>query len=344
MTASFTRRTRLASAALMSTLSISSVAVGCGNTRTDTVSQTQKAACPTASTPETDRLVAQIPAKTTLSPAGRPARLNFNLPADAAQGPATWYVLRLSADLSMNPSQPNQTSAGIIGATNGRVSHQVELERRPEGIRLFWNGLLGGPHHEATTKPKATIKFDNYLQTTGVKPGKNTLELRIDQRGGNLVRQVTVRPGSGIYQASHPPEQLGLEAPQTVEATNGEELAVPYTLTRASNRAADTPTRINVTAQGLQIHGPSSHTLDCIGERTSRRFTLTGDPGNYIVRVSAAGDYNQATAIINVHIAVPASPSNKPRLIAAALLLLAAVGVARSGNIRRRLKKPQSQP
>lgn len=118
------------------------------------------------------------------------------------------------------------------------------------------------------------------------------LELSIDQRGSNLVRQVKVRPGSGIYQTSHPPGSLGLEVPQTVAAKAGHKLTVPYQLTRSSNRP-DTPTKVSITAQGLRVHGDAARTVDCVGDRATGQFTLTGAPGDYVVQVAAVGDYNR---------------------------------------------------
>jgi hypothetical protein len=117
----------------------------------------------------------------------------YRLPADARQGPGSWWKLRLHARVRIDPQSP-VGPVYINGSTNGRTCASIRfLVLRPHGRLEVVSDALGLVNgREIMRGPTSTreIRFENYLQYRGVRPGLNELELEVQRTSRARIRDI----------------------------------------------------------------------------------------------------------------------------------------------------------
>jgi hypothetical protein len=242
-------------------------------------------------------------------------------------------------------------SAGNVylsASTNGYTSAQATLKRASAAGPVKVNTLdeIEGEVEHATRSRTVDIDFTNYLQTRGVKPGRNTLRFSLSRFGRLPVERVLILPGSGVRATHLTPTRLVLSAPASVlRGTVGDTLELGYRLT---NRG-DTPARRVV--YGLD-RGASREELSS-PRRLIRRvpalpgggeikgtFKVTAEaPGSYRLRLRAGsgnvGEIHSVTQDVLIA-SKPDEPSRLlPSLVGVALLSGGALLALRARARRR---------
>ena len=137
----------------------------------------------------------------------------YRLPGNAAQGKKTWYLLRLHFRIQFDP-QTHPGYAVLSGLTDGRAAVQIQffVARRHGRLRIGWTSLdlLNGLRNHVASSPAIDVADENYLQLAGVRPGDNTLTVRVEQYGGIHIRSVRIFRDTGVLSTRLGPAKLKL--------------------------------------------------------------------------------------------------------------------------------------
>jgi hypothetical protein len=256
------------------------------------------------------------------------------LPPDAAQGPTTWYTFALRFRVTFADGGADRGSARVSASVNGGAAALVTLRSQADGVRVFHDGYLAGPRNTVTLDRTTEVVYENYVQTKGIRPGPGSFEIALDDRG-KLVRELRIEPASGVYPTAAHPEQLAVSAPRRIDARVGETIDLRYALTRRGQRA-DRPVTVSAETAGGPIRLDSQESrYESVGSGRDGSFRVTAaETGQYQIRLTAQGGYNQPTATVLVVVAPARSSGDVAQLLAAGGLSL--VGLVVLMSARRR--------
>jgi hypothetical protein len=117
----------------------------------------------------------------------------YRLPTDARQGPGSWWKLQLHLRVRIDPRSP-VGPVYVTASTNGRTCASIRfLVRRAHGRMEVISDALGlVKGREVTSGPTLTrgLRFENFLQYRGVRPGLNELELEVERTSRAKIRDV----------------------------------------------------------------------------------------------------------------------------------------------------------
>lgn len=174
------------------------------------------------------------------------------------------------------------------------------------------------------------VRFLNYLQLRGVRPGTNTLTPTLEQYGGLHGTDVHVFADSGIEQTALAPARLRLQLrlPQRVIHA-GERFAIGFTLENIGGRPAH---GVSVQASFLPgalapLQPPPRRPVVVESWSASHGFRALR-AGRYRLALSASSNTNRPAALVDVPIAPADSASTSGRLLLLLGLILAAAGSA----------------
>lgn len=150
---------------------------------------------------------------TTLSPGDESRVLRFDLPANASQGPGRWYVVHLDLLVEFNGSALRGApgaAAYVSGSTNGRAFASVKFNAQEAdgSLRVRWEFVnVTGVFRDAVAPGSLRLTLSNYPQFQGVRPGRNEMELRLEDPAV-LVERAVVGEGSSIEVTGRSPPKL----------------------------------------------------------------------------------------------------------------------------------------
>jgi hypothetical protein len=137
----------------------------------------------------------------------------YRLPHDAFQGPTVWWLVDLRYEIEF----AGRTSTGkafVLGLTNGYAATQDRFRVRRNGSRLAIRrstfDLVRGWKESVTSRRLIKVRSRNYLQFSGVRPGRNVLSMEVETYGGVRVRSVRVSNKSAVVVTRRPPPKLAL--------------------------------------------------------------------------------------------------------------------------------------
>jgi hypothetical protein len=268
--------------------------------------------------------------------------VRYQLPEDARQGPNQWYTFRLRFQVAFETGNDERGTARVAASTNGGAAALITFRAQEDGVRLFYDGYLTGPHAEVTPQDTATVDYENYVQTQGIRAGESSYEIALQDRG-RLVKDVRIDPASGLYRTSAPPEQLMIAVPPEIQAEPGERIDIPYVVTRRGDRP-DLPLTVSAEVAGGPIRlTEGTNTFDAVGEeRKGHLQAVATAPGRYQVRLTAQGGYNGPSGMVLIVVSPAAGISGAAQAFAAAGLALVGVLLlwrARTGRRRLRFQK-----
>lgn len=235
------------------------------------------------------------------------------LPDDARQRGTRWFYGHLAIRVRLRP-HARPSNSFITLSSNDRATVQIELlvpgGHRPIRWRAF--GLIDGSESGLATGRSFRISARNYLQFEGVRPGRNAVQVRLEEFGAPVIAAVEVLPSTAIaYGLPAPPnlsvrvrrganhdddDRAGSVAHAYVRNNGGRPAAGVsiQALTADGRRLVTNPSELPALSPGatrrVQIAVPRSH-RGTIRVRASSRFSTAEDEVSAQVRTrGTAGD------------------------------------------------------
>jgi hypothetical protein len=161
-------------------------------------------------------------------PRERVTLLQFNLTeGQFREGRGIPYLLRIEYVVHVK-RQAKASDVYLSGSTNKLTAMQVGIttRRRAGSTTLRADGAGFGGDAEPTIDTKAFTVSDTYInhvRLNGVRPGRNTVEVSLEQLGNLSIREIEILLDSGVIQTSRPPASLyaSIEPMPPAEETRG---------------------------------------------------------------------------------------------------------------------------
>jgi hypothetical protein len=138
----------------------------------------------------------------------------YELPKGAHQGGPAWYVGRLHYRVEID-ARSGTGSAYLSASTNGRTFAQIRFDIVRRGGTVFVRsdslGLVQGRVVRESGRRSWSGVFENYLQDEGVRGGKNSYEVTVEQLDRARVSKAVVFSDSGIVIRGLGPARLGVQ-------------------------------------------------------------------------------------------------------------------------------------
>ncbi|NUR57947.1 MAG: hypothetical protein HOV87_04490 [Catenulispora sp.] len=140
----------------------------------------------------------------------------FSLPSDAAQGPKAWYVLHFHVAVIDTPGSAG--TADVSASTNGATAAHVVLNPGVAGGVDWSTGGIAEPDQRGHSADGAVeVHMANYLQFSGVKAGRNTIEFQAEAFGSSKLGRVHVFPDTCLEKTDKSPDQVQLSTHVTAQ-------------------------------------------------------------------------------------------------------------------------------
>ncbi len=161
----------------------------------------------------------------------------FRLPEDAGQGVDAWYSLDVDLEMSLDPSASPEARSYVSVLTDVRAAAQIEFRTVRVGgeryVRWSTGELFTGDSSGLTSGRMLRLRFRNFLQRIGVRPGMNALTLQLEHYNGVVVTSARMLRGSKIVRGVLGPPRLGVAA----EASPSQASVGEVVLLRMASRA-----------------------------------------------------------------------------------------------------------
>lgn len=144
----------------------------------------------------------------------RQARVTFELPPNARQGPDTWWKLRLRYRLRFSP-RSGPGFVWVSSDTNDRTAASIEYTLRGRGRKLRARRTtvdVDGQKERRGLRHGDKVSFENYLQFAGVRGAANTWTFRLEQAAGARVDRLEILGATAILATRRSPYALNLGA------------------------------------------------------------------------------------------------------------------------------------
>ncbi len=198
----------------------------------------------------------------------------YRLPRGARQGPGSWWKLRLHVRVRIDPRSP-VGPVYVNASTNGRTCASIRfLVLRAHGrIEVVSDalGLVNG--REITRGPTLArdIRFENFLQYRGVRPGLNELELEVQRTSRARIRDVVFVPDSSLVHTRIGPATIrpALFLPgKAIHA--GDSFDLRFRLVQTAGARLTTGTAaVDYVDRFLRLHGPARLPLHWRADRAA---------------------------------------------------------------------------
>jgi hypothetical protein len=192
-----------------------------------------------------DRVLTPRPPELDRSRRYRFGRVAYRLPRSARQGPQDWFRLHLRFRIRFTPGSAGL--AYVSASTSGRTCAQIKFVVSRERVEWDARGMVDGSTRGATSDRSVGLRFANYLQYAGVRPGENDLVFQLvgfpdpdsleeTQIG---VESVRVFADSAIVSTPDGPARLRLRVSlPTRPIALGDTFALPFRLTNVGDLPA----------------------------------------------------------------------------------------------------------
>jgi hypothetical protein len=268
----------------------------------------------------------------------------FELPRGSAQGPARWYTIRLRAALRLARGSGDCI---LSAATDGATAAQIELQTHPRAAVVSSLGWIQGRRRRVTRARVVKLDFRNYLQVRGVRGGANPFTVTLEVLRGRCLESLRLLSGSGIATTRARPDELRFLVPtQTLTATKGRELTIPYELSRRGGWP-DRGALVTLSVpRGWRVDGSRFQRFPRLGHggRGSFRVTPT-TTGTALVGLRAMRVYNEPNATIPVKVEPAKSwlSSRALSLLLSATLIVVAAALTRA-SLRAKRREQARDP
>lgn len=207
------------------------------------------------------------------------------------------------------------SGAGVVditattdSATCGLI--ELKVSGTPGHRRIAWTsvGIVDGTHQGTVAGSTVALRYANYLQRSGVRPGRNDLDFQLAQHGRAHVAELRIYAGSsGIEYTSLGPANVRLTAgvPRTRYRV-GQRFDLTFALRNVGERAAQ---RIRVHAQypsgRLKLIGSTGTRVASLADQrtTYGRFTFVArTTGTAPILLVADTSSNHPGDTVTVHV------------------------------------------
>jgi hypothetical protein len=218
--------------------------------------------------------------------------------------------------------------------------------RTPDG-RTRWKTLnyIRGGTVEWTTGRSIEVRFVNYLQFRGVRPGLNTFTIKLERSRGVDVESFEVLPDSGLILTGTGPAQLEVSLDKDRYSVNlGDEFDVGYTIWNRGDRPALAVEIAPEHPKTLSLVGRSSRRRNVLRESMSGAFRFRAvTPGFYRAALFVTSGSNQPAVEFEVRVKPAISGWENVGSVAtrAAGAVLLTVGVVAIWPLRRRRNRSE---
>lgn len=217
----------------------------------------------------------------------------FELPADAKQGAGDWYIVDGTVQVEL--AAPISHAVNYVSIlTDGFAAAQIEFRTEEIGrrLRVQWSTyeLFSGSASGVVLGRSVTLRFRNYLQVAGIRPGTNALSLQLEQSAGVLVRSAHLLPGSRIARRRVGPPHLEVEAavvPSRVSV--GENITLTFDINNRGWPARDVGVTVDVSRPGLMTMSAPSRLIGWVYRAKGRMHYAALAPGRYVITLRISG-------------------------------------------------------
>jgi len=256
----------------------------------------------------------------------------YRLPSGARQGPGSWWRLRLHVRVRIDP----RSAAGPVyvnASTNGRTCASIRfLVLRSHGRMEVVSDALGLVNgREITRGPTLArdIRFENFLQYRGVRPGLNELELEVQRTSPARIRDVVFVRDTGLVHTRVGPAAIrpSLFLPaRTIHVGDSFDLRFRLVQT-AGARLTTGSAAVDYDREFLRLRGPARLALHWRADRAAvGAFSFEARrAGRPRAAVTFAAGGVSAPAYLEIHVLPSGAGFPTSTLIGAALAALAGV-------------------
>jgi hypothetical protein len=190
-------------------------------------------------------------------------------------------------------------------------------------------GWIQGLKRTTTESRTLSLDFRNYLQVRGVRGGRNVFTITVDRSRGVCLRNLRIARGTGIETTTAHPQELKVLVPlQSLTATKGDVLTIPYAIARRGGWAdRGAVVQLSLPPKWRIVGAPTQKFVRIGRERRSTFKVIPQTEGQAVLKISVLRSYNQPDAPVAVQ--VRARESNvrafAPTLLAGALIVAAAL-------------------
>jgi hypothetical protein len=231
----------------------------------------------------------------------------FRMPAGAKQGADTWYLMRVDLEVIFARGS-RKGSVLVSGYTNDRAAAQIEFytEQNSSGTQVTsWDSAdaINGPDAGRFKSNRGHVRYVNYLQLSGVKPGINILTFAAERFGHPAISKINIGPASGIYASPNGPVDLDVNAHFSDDGLEvGESTHLEVEVTNASRGPAkDVELTVQPASSHLFIETPAIKQIKEFHRSTTRDFVVgSSQPGLLTVEVNAvAPNESEASSVVS---------------------------------------------
>jgi len=222
----------------------------------------------------------------------------YRLPDSASQGPESWYVFHLHAQIEFDLASEDGSWAWIEAGDIDTACALLEFNVQKQGIEPLSDGTLPPMliHHDSvggiegevrSTSPSNVVEvtFSDYFFSAGITPGVNAMGLAVRQGTGAKVKSARVFADSGIEWTTVSPgkAEFSLDFPEK-PINVGDTFDIAYTLTNVGEERLG-----NVTVAPDLLNSD----IEIVGEKTQQFPELAGSEvkeGKFSFTALAPGD------------------------------------------------------
>lgn len=186
------------------------------------------------------------------------------------------------------------SEVGVL--TDHRLVAGIDLIRGEYQGRaaVYWSSgeIFTGPSSGLDLGGKLETHFKNYLQITGVRPGRNLLTLQVVKvLGHGFVRDAELLPGTQIAVSPIGPPSLRVAATLTSPRTRvGSAVVLRYRVESRGWPARRTGLIVSTSSPALSIDGRPSELLGWVSKVQGTVVLEALSPGRYNITVRASGE------------------------------------------------------
>ena len=223
-------------------------------------------------------------------------------PEKARQGPKNWYGLRLHARVVFGDGLGR---AYVFASTNGYVAALIKYEatasRGGRKIVRTTASYIDGDSRKTLYSNADDLRFRNFLQYRGVKPGVNQLKFSVERHGELQLKTVQILADSGIDYTKKGPAilKLRVKLPER-SATKGHTAVVGVELRNVGDWSIrNMVVNLDYSRTAVRLVGPARRRLGTLSAGSTRHTSFSIVPlrrGPVDIIVSAGGDGGNQSA------------------------------------------------
>lgn len=226
---------------------------------------------------------------------GRGRRLPFWVSEDEREGSSAWYILNARLRMEFTRSVNGLAVSEVRVLTDGKMVAAVDIFRGDLGGQkaVWWSSgeAFTGPGAGVDLANSLTLRFKNYLEIKGIRPGRNVLSFQlVNLTKMAAVREATLLPGSEIATTTVAPPGLRImTAERMFEAQPRAVLPLGYRVQSIGWPARDAWLVVATSSPKVLVYGVPTRPLGWGLSVQGRVLVEALAPGRYEVTLRVEG-------------------------------------------------------